>query len=124
MRGAQHSTVTLVQHEAKGSTGMLSDHREFHAAGIPFLKFGVELHKHYHEPTDTFARLNHGFYERVVHMLVGVATECDVNLDAIRAAHTAHKNKKQQSKASSAAASSAASASASAPAPASAASSS
>ena len=83
---------------------MLSDHREFHAVGIPFLKFGVELHRHYHEPTDTFARLNHGFYERVVHMLVGVATECDAKLDHIRRTHTEHKRLQQQTAAAASAA--------------------
>lgn len=35
-----------------------SDHYPFHQAGIPWLYFGVPMHSHYHETTDTLARLD------------------------------------------------------------------
>lgn len=34
-----------------------SDHGPFHAAGIPFVYFGVEDHPDYHRPTDDFERV-------------------------------------------------------------------
>lgn len=37
-----------------------SDHGPFHAAGIPFLYFGVEDHEDYHRPTDDFERVDPG----------------------------------------------------------------
>ncbi|MGQ0766979.1 MAG: M28 family peptidase [Gemmatimonadota bacterium] len=41
-----------------------SDHAAFHAAGIPFVYFGVEDHPDYHRPTDDFERIQPGFYLR------------------------------------------------------------
>jgi Zn-dependent M28 family amino/carboxypeptidase len=35
-----------------------SDHGAFHAAGIPFVYFGVEDHPDYHRPTDDFEAVN------------------------------------------------------------------
>lgn len=37
-----------------------SDHAAFHAAGIPFVYFGVEDHVDYHEPTDDFEAVDPG----------------------------------------------------------------
>ena len=37
---------------------MQSDHGAFHAAGIPFVYFGVEDHPDYHKPTDTFDKID------------------------------------------------------------------
>jgi Zn-dependent M28 family amino/carboxypeptidase len=59
-----------------------SDHGPFHEAGVPFLYFGVEDHADYHAPTDTFERINQGFYIKVVGLLVDTATVLDRNLDA------------------------------------------
>jgi Zn-dependent M28 family amino/carboxypeptidase len=39
-----------------------SDHGEFHAAGIPFVYFGVEDHPDYHRPTDDVERVDPGEY--------------------------------------------------------------
>ncbi|AZQ63357.1 M20/M25/M40 family metallo-hydrolase [Flammeovirga pectinis] len=39
-----------------------SDHGEFHKKGIPFIYFGVEEHKDYHRPSDTFDGINIGFF--------------------------------------------------------------
>lgn len=43
-----------------------SDHGPFHAAGIPFLYFGVEDHPDYHRPTDDFERIQPSFYPKAV----------------------------------------------------------
>lgn len=39
-----------------------SDHGAFHAAGIPFLYFGVEDHPDYHRPTDTADKIDKAFF--------------------------------------------------------------
>ncbi|OHX67787.1 M28 family peptidase [Flammeovirga pacifica] len=39
-----------------------SDHSEFHKLNIPFIYFGVEEHEHYHRTTDTFDKINIGFF--------------------------------------------------------------
>lgn len=39
-----------------------SDHAAFHAAGIPFVYFGVEDHKDYHKPTDDPETLTPAFF--------------------------------------------------------------
>jgi len=43
-----------------------SDHAAFHAAGIPFIYFGVDDHPDYHKPTDTADKVDRAFYHRVV----------------------------------------------------------
>ncbi len=39
-----------------------SDHAEFHERGIPFLYFGVDDHRFYHTPGDTFETINPKFF--------------------------------------------------------------
>ncbi len=46
-----------------------SDHRIFHNKGIPFIYFGVEDHKDYHAPTDTFENINKDFYIEAVTLI-------------------------------------------------------
>lgn len=46
-----------------------SDHYPFHKAKIPYLYFGVEDHPDYHKPTDTFDKVDKGFYFRVCNMI-------------------------------------------------------
>lgn len=41
---------------------MQSDQGAFAKANIPFIYFGVEDHKDYHKPTDTFENINQDFY--------------------------------------------------------------
>jgi Zn-dependent M28 family amino/carboxypeptidase len=53
-----------------------SDHGAFHAAGIPFIYFGVEDHPDYHQPTDTADKIAPDF-------LGGVATVVLRVLDAL-----------------------------------------
>ena len=47
-----------------------SDHRVFHNKGIPFIYFGVEDHKDYHKPTDTFENINQDFYLEAVKLII------------------------------------------------------
>jgi hypothetical protein len=47
-----------------------SDHGPFHAAKIPFVYFGVEDHPDYHKPTDTFDKINRGFFVDVAEMIL------------------------------------------------------
>jgi Zn-dependent M28 family amino/carboxypeptidase len=60
-----------------------SDHGPFHEAGLPFLYFGVEDHPDYHKPTDTFERINQGFYVKVAGLLIDMAATLDRNLDSV-----------------------------------------
>jgi len=41
---------------------MASDHGAFHRIGIPFIYYGVGEHKNYHQETDTYYNVNHGFF--------------------------------------------------------------
>ena len=69
---AARAPVTLrVGHDRKGVAGEAdwsrsSDHGPFHAAGIPFLYFGVEDHEDYHRPSDDPPTLTVGFFGRAV----------------------------------------------------------
>ena len=49
-----------------------SDHGPFHAAGIPFLYFGVEDHPDYHKPTDTADRIPQQFFVEAVTLVIDV----------------------------------------------------
>lgn len=60
-----------------------SDHGPFHAAGIPFLYFGVEDHPHYHQATDTFANFNQVFFGRTAQLILDMALVLDRNLGRI-----------------------------------------
>ncbi len=65
-----------------------SDHGAFHAAGTPFVYFGVEDHPDYHRPGDDFEKIDPAFYARSVATLVQAARRFDADLDAIaREAH-------------------------------------
>lgn len=59
-----------------------SDHGPFHAAGVPFLYFGVEDHADYHQPGDTFDKIDPAFFGQVGSLLVDVAATADAKLDA------------------------------------------
>jgi len=48
-----------------------SDHGAFHKQKIPFLYFGVEDHKYYHQPTDTFETTPFSFFLRSGQTIVG-----------------------------------------------------
>jgi acetylornithine deacetylase/succinyl-diaminopimelate desuccinylase-like protein len=61
---AARSPVELrLGHDEPGVAGVedwsgSSDHRAFHAVGIPFVYFGVEDHPDYHRPSDDFERVD------------------------------------------------------------------
>ncbi|HEV7815303.1 MAG TPA: M20/M25/M40 family metallo-hydrolase, partial [Janthinobacterium sp.] len=60
-----------------------SDHGPFHAAGIPFLYFGVADHADYHLPSDTFEHINQDFFLRVTALVIDTAALLDRNLGRI-----------------------------------------
>jgi Zn-dependent M28 family amino/carboxypeptidase len=49
-----------------------SDHGPFHAAGVPFLYFGVEDHADYHKPTDTAEKIPRAFYLEATRLVLDV----------------------------------------------------
>ena len=54
-----------------------SDHGNFHRKNIPFLYFGVEDHKDYHEPTDDFENIHPKFYIEAVKVIIKVFQKID-----------------------------------------------
>ncbi len=56
-----------------------SDHGAFHREKIPFLYFGVEDHKDYHKPTDTFENIHPKFYVNVVETILMAVKSIDKN---------------------------------------------
>jgi hypothetical protein len=78
-----HDRPALVAGAVEDWTGS-SDHSAFHEAGIAFLYAGVEDHPDYHAPSDTFERINPGFYARVAVLLVDLAATLDKNLATIK----------------------------------------
>jgi Zn-dependent M28 family amino/carboxypeptidase len=63
---------------------MQSDHGAFHAAGIPFIYFGVEDHRDYHRPTDTIEKVNAAFFMHVVATIFDATQALDKALPAAR----------------------------------------
>ena len=63
-----------------------SDHAAFHAAGIPFVYFGVEDHPDYHQPSDDTERLMPQFYAGAATTVLDAIRSFDRNLAAIAAA--------------------------------------
>lgn len=57
-----------------------SDHGAFHAAKIPFIYFGVEDHKDYHEHTDDFANIQPEFYVKAVETIINAIQNFDKTL--------------------------------------------
>lgn len=55
-----------------------SDHANFHKKKIPFLYFGVEDHKDYHEPTDDFENIHPQFYIEAVNVIISVFEKVDM----------------------------------------------
>lgn len=54
-----------------------SDHANFYKKNIPFLYFGVEDHKDYHEPTDDFENIQPKFYVEAVNSIISVFDKID-----------------------------------------------
>ncbi len=60
-----------------------SDHAAFHAAGVPFVYFGVEDHPDYHQPTDDFEAVPQEFFTAVATLLVDAVRALDADLEAV-----------------------------------------
>jgi Zn-dependent M28 family amino/carboxypeptidase len=60
-----------------------SDEGPFSDKGIPFIHFGVEEHRDYHEPTDTFEHIMPGFYYRSVRTIAEFVRLLDRSLDSV-----------------------------------------
>jgi Zn-dependent M28 family amino/carboxypeptidase len=56
---------------------MQSDHGAFHAAGIPFVYFGVEDHPDYHKPTDTPEKIDPQFFFESARTILDAITTLD-----------------------------------------------
>ena len=54
-----------------------SDHGPFHAAGIPFVYFGVEDHQDYHKPTDDPETITPAFFGRAVGTVLAALRRLD-----------------------------------------------
>ena len=54
-----------------------SDHVNFYKKGIPFLYFGVEDHKDYHEPTDDYENIHPKFYVEAVKVIISIFEKMD-----------------------------------------------
>lgn len=54
-----------------------SDHAPFHMKKIPFLYFGVEDHKDYHQPTDDFENIHPKFYITAVSSIISIFETLD-----------------------------------------------
>ena len=72
----------LFGHDNKAVKGMddwtyASDHRVFHRKNIPFIYFGVEDHKDYHKPSDTYEEINKEFYVDAVKLVIKAIEQFD-----------------------------------------------
>lgn len=81
-----HDTPTPTPHD---DWTMQSDQGPFHAAGIPFVYFGVEDHPGYHHPSDQVEAITPGFYVNAVRTITDVVATLDRGADAIRQARAA-----------------------------------
>ncbi|MBX2901127.1 MAG: M28 family peptidase [Cyclobacteriaceae bacterium] len=57
-----------------------SDHGPFHRAKIPFIYFGVEDHKDYHQPTDDFELVDPKIYAACVQLIIQATSRIDKGL--------------------------------------------
>jgi Zn-dependent M28 family amino/carboxypeptidase len=60
-----------------------SDHGSFHAAGIPFVYFGVEDHPDYHKPTDTPEKIDPTFFRAAAETILDAVKTLDQALPAV-----------------------------------------
>lgn len=58
-----------------------SDHAAFNTKKIPFLYFGVENHKDYHQPSDEFKNIDPYFFTNAVEVIRDVITNIDSKRD-------------------------------------------
>ncbi|MDA0328065.1 MAG: M28 family peptidase [Gemmatimonadetes bacterium] len=83
---AASAPVTLrLGHDRTGIPGEAdwtnsSDHGPFHAAGVPFVYFGVEDHPDYHKPTDDVERVDAGDYLDSIRTILAALRALDAAL--------------------------------------------
>ena len=58
-----------------------SDHGAFHAAGLPFLYFGVNYHPDYHRPTDDFDKITPAVFQSATELAISGFRALDAALD-------------------------------------------
>lgn len=56
-----------------------SDQAAFNRKGIPFIYFGVEDHRDYHKPTDTFENINQEFFINAANSILEITDNIDKN---------------------------------------------
>lgn len=69
-----HDNPNNIQEEDWSSS---SDHAVFHKRQIPFIYFGVEDHKDYHQATDIFENINQDFYVEAVKLIIQIIEKYD-----------------------------------------------
>lgn len=77
IRGIKLMTGHDDREQEKDDWTFQGDHGAFHEEGIPFLYFGVEDHKDYHQPTDDFENINATFYVKAVNAILNVVQNYD-----------------------------------------------
>jgi Zn-dependent M28 family amino/carboxypeptidase len=87
------ASVTLIQGHDGGNPEQEdwtteSDHDVFHAAGVPFVYFGVEDHPYYHQPTDDPETIPVDFFARSTATILRAVEILDAELDAVVEART------------------------------------
>lgn len=77
----QHQKVKLVLgHDGRSRQGMsrsaddvdwsnASDHAVFRRAGIPYMYFGVDVHRHYHTPDDDWQKIDPEFFKSALQLI-------------------------------------------------------
>lgn len=77
--------VVRFGHDTPSDTGSdnwvsASDHGPFHAAGLPFLYFGVEDHPDYHRPTDDVEKVDPEWYAGSIETILRALRALDASL--------------------------------------------
>ena len=54
-----------------------SDHASFARVGIPYIYFGTDVHKYYHQPSDTYSNINHDFFSAALHTITEILSSLD-----------------------------------------------
>lgn len=91
--GARPPVVLAFGHDEPGVEGVQnwtgsSDHRPFHAKGIPFVYFGVEDHPDYHRASDEIEKIDPDFFMNSVRTILASVLAFDQALDVGSAEQT------------------------------------
>jgi Zn-dependent M28 family amino/carboxypeptidase len=83
---ARPPVVLRFGHDEPGVEGVddwtgSSDHRVFHAQGVPWVYFGVEDHEDYHRPSDEFERVDPRFFLNAVRTILVAVLALDQELE-------------------------------------------